>query len=96
MNDLVAVYSVRPKTDHYGSFNRLDCLFASVALLRKFAPPMPVVIFHKDYGDEEKLRFKDLGDVRFERVDWSGHESRFIPCGPRTRRTRAWAATATR
>lgn len=85
MDNLVIVYLARPRGDSYGGYNRVDSLFASVSLSRKFGPPTaPVVIFHEDFGEGEKQRFKSL-DVRFESLpDWSIHQDRFISMRPGT------------
>ena len=83
---LVAVYLASPRIEGWMKWTRLDCLCASVALLKKFAPPMPIIVFHEDYTDEDKVRLLTIQpDTKFELVDFSTHLKHFVSNRPGVR-----------
>jgi hypothetical protein len=87
---LVAVYLASPSATTANvqgrTWSRLDCLCASVSLLKKFAPPLPVIVFHEDYTDNDKDRLRAiLSDIRFEQIDFSTHKQHFVSQRPKER-----------
>lgn len=67
-------------------WTRLDCLEASLKLLRLHAPPWPVIVFNEDYTDEDKARLKKVsGNISFEKIDISGHEQYHVNHRPDNR-----------
>ena len=59
---------------------KFACLVASMKLLRMFAPPFPVIVFHEDL-DTGAMATLDaaLGrEIRYEPVDFSGHEATYV------------------
>ncbi len=86
MSDLAVVYLCSPRAAGWMDWARLDCLAASLKLLRLHAPPWPVIIFHEDYTDEDKKRLTDIaGDITFEKIDLSGQEEFHINHRPDNR-----------
>ncbi len=80
---LIVVYLASPRAWGWMKWSRLDCLCASVALLKKFAPPLPVVVFHEDYTGEDKDRLRAiLPEIQFEPVDFSTHQAQFNSLRP--------------
>jgi hypothetical protein len=83
---LVVVYLASPRASGWLRWSRLDCLCASVSLLKRFAPPLPVVVFHEDYNEEDKARLQAiLPEIKFEQVDFSGHENEHASHRPQER-----------
>ncbi len=75
MPDVVVVYLASPRVNGWQDWTRLDCLEASLKLLRLHAPPWPVVIFHEDYTTEDQQRLLKIApDITFEKINFTGKE----------------------
>ena len=77
MNNPVIVYLAdkRNRFDECGWY-RFDCLCASLKTVKLFLPPLPIVIFHEDFQQQDKERiWQILPDGVFEQVDFSGQEA---------------------
>ncbi len=75
MSNLAVVYLASPKAAGWMDWTRLDCLVASLKLLRLHAPAWPVIVFHEDYEEAEMERLKAVAEnITFEKVDFSGQE----------------------
>lgn len=85
--ELVVVYLASPKDHAWLQWTRLDCLEASLKLLRKYAPAWPVVVFHEDYGDEEQHRLQTAanGGVTFSQISLAGQEQYYVNRRPENR-----------
>jgi len=73
MSGLVAVYLASPRAAGHLEWSRLDCLCASLALLRRHFPPVPVIVFHEDYTphDVDRLLDADAGaGLMFQRGEY--------------------------
>ncbi len=74
-SSIVVVYLASPRAAAWRCWTRLDCLAASLALLKLHAPNWPVVVFHEDYSDDDKKRLTDIYEnITFELVDFKGKE----------------------
>jgi len=83
---LIVTYLASPRTSGWMKWSRLDCLCASISLLRKFAPPLPLIVFHEDYTEEDKGKLLAVApDIRFELVDFSTHRNQFVSHRPAER-----------
>jgi hypothetical protein len=81
--DLVVVYLASPRAAGWLRWSRLDCLYASLVLLRKHVCSLPVIVFHEDYTESDKARLSSVGgDIAFEQVDFTGHESHYVDRRP--------------
>jgi len=80
---LVAVYLASSRTAGHLEWSRLDCLCASLALLRKHFPPVPVVVFHEDYtvAEIQRLRYAG-GRVLTPKISFVGHEAAYVDTRP--------------
>lgn len=82
--NLAVVYLAGPREwDHsVGSktWSKLECLHASLTLLRRFAPPFPVIVFHEDLLPTDMTWLEEAGGagVDFQRVSFSGHEGVYV------------------
>lgn len=78
--NLAAVYLASPRDWGWLKWSRLDCLEASLKLLRLNAPSVQVLIFHEDYTDADKERlWRVYPRIKFEPVDFSTHKDRYKP-----------------
>lgn len=76
--NLAVVYLASPRDWGWLRWSRLDCLDASLRLLARFMPGYPVIIFHEDYTEEDKLRLDlSCGSIKFVQVDFSTHHHRY-------------------
>lgn len=86
MNKLVVIYLAAPREWGHMKWSRLDCLAASLTMLKKYGPPLPVIVFHEDYTAEDKARLLSiLSGIVFERVDFSTHHSVYVNVRPNER-----------
>jgi len=77
---IAVVYLASPRDWSHQKWTRLECLRASLKLLRKFAPPWPVIIFHENYRKEdEEFLLAVHPDITFSQVDFSTHIHRYKP-----------------
>jgi hypothetical protein len=78
MSSIVVVYLASPSESmslEIPSVSRLDCLEASLKLVFKFLPSLPVIVFHENYTDSDRVRVLSANpNVSFELVDFSGHQ----------------------
>lgn len=82
MSSVCIVYLASPRNFTIEGHNRYDVLRASVLIVRKVLPHIPVIIFHEDYTEED-MRGLPSGIV-YERIDFTGFESvynRSLPSG---------------
>ncbi len=86
-NEMVVVYLASPRAAGWRCWTRLDCLSASLKLLRLHAPPWPVVVFHEDYEEEDKQRLRAIAgeNISFEKIDFTGLEASHINRRPDNR-----------
>jgi len=86
MKNLVVVYLASLRDSSWLKWTRLDCLHASICLLKKHVKPLPVIVFHEDYNDDDKARLLSSGvDITFDKVDFSGMEKFHINLRPDNR-----------
>jgi hypothetical protein len=79
---LVIVYLASPRAAGWLEWHRLECLFASLVLL-KHMRPLPVIVFHEDYTEDDKRMLATaVKDITFEQVDFTGHESAYVDRRP--------------
>ncbi len=84
--NMVVVYLASPRASAWSAWSRLDCLEASLKLLRQHCPPWPIIIFHEDYTGEDKDRLRAISpDITFEQVDFTGLENIHVNCRPDSR-----------
>ena len=84
--NLAVVYLASPREWGWLKWSRLDCLEASLKLLKKHTPGWPVIIFHEDYTVDDKLRLElAYGSINFVHVNFSTHKHRY-KAGYRTER----------
>lgn len=82
---LVVVYLASPRAAGHLAWTRLECLFASLSLLRKHVRfgTLPVIVFHEDYEQMDMLTLlKAYPHIRFEKVNFSGHEDAYVDRRP--------------
>ncbi len=85
---MVVVYLASPRTTEWRCWTRLDCLAASIKLLRLHAPKeWPVIVFHEDYEEKDKERLRTIAGagLSFEKIDFSGLESTHVNRRPDNR-----------
>ncbi len=86
MSDMVVVYLASPRAHGWMDWTRLDCLVASLKLLRLHCPPWPVIVFHEDYTEEDRQRLLAVTpEITFEQIDFSGEEQYHINHRPDNR-----------
>lgn len=77
---LVIIYLAAPRDWSWLKWSRLDCLKASLKLLKKFGPPAPVIVFHEDYTDKERDELVAIyPNLQLSQVDFSTHIDRYKP-----------------
>lgn len=82
MSRLCIVYLASPRDAGWLEWHRLECLFASLVLLRHMQP-LPVIVFHEDYTAEDMAMLRTATpDITFERVDFTGHEDAYVDRRP--------------
>jgi hypothetical protein len=84
MNDPVIVYLAdkRQRLDPCGWY-RYELLCASLKTVKLFLPPLPIVIFHEDFADNDREYIHTLIDgVTFEQIDFSGQEAYHVNTRP--------------
>ena len=78
--NLVVVYLASPRSWGWLKWSRIDCLEASLKLLRRNAGSFPVIIFHEDYElDDMKRLWTSYPNIKFVQVDFSTHQDRYKP-----------------
>jgi hypothetical protein len=84
---LVVIYLAAPRSvGKFKDWTRIDCLEASLKLLKIHVPKLPIVIFNEDYDNNDKSRLLSvINDIQFETVDFSGHEKYYVNRRPNTR-----------
>ncbi len=86
MLNLIVVYLASPRDSGWLDWKRIDCLEASLKLLKLHAPQWPVIVFHEDYTDEDQKRLEKVYDpISFEKIDISGHEQHHVNRRPDNR-----------
>lgn len=78
----MVIYLAAPREAGWLEWHRLECLFASLVLLMHMRP-VPVIVFHEDYTEEDKRMLRAAvaphgNDIRFEQVDFTGHEADYV------------------
>jgi len=78
--NLVVVYLAAPREWSWLKWSRLDCLKASLKLLKQFGGGWPVIIFNEDFTDKDEEELQEIyRPIKFERVDFSTHKDRYKP-----------------
>ena len=78
--NLAVVYLASPRDWGWLRWSRIDCLEASLKLLRKNLGSYPVIIFHEDYRLEDMKRLLlAYPNIQFSQVDFSTHKHRYKP-----------------
>lgn len=78
--NLAVVYLASPRDWGWLKWSRIDCLEASLKLLRQNAPSCQVIIFHEDYQVEDMKRlWVAYPRTVFQQVDFSTHKDRYKP-----------------
>lgn len=78
--NLVVVYLAAPLGWSWLKWSRLDCLKASLKLLKRFGPGFPVVVFHEDYTEKEHDELVAIyPNLKLALVDFSTHRDRYKP-----------------
>ncbi len=87
MPNVAVVYLASPRASGWMEWTRLDCLAASLTLLRRHAPSWSVIIFHEDYTNEDMRRLAGAagGNISFEKIDISGQEQYHVNHRPDNR-----------
>lgn len=84
MDNPVVVYLAdkRGSLDPCGWY-RFDCLCASLKTVKLFLPPLPIIVFHEDFQEEDKQKILAIiPDVTFEQVNFSGQEAYHVNTRP--------------
>lgn len=74
------VYLASPRGFMIEGHNRQDVLRASISIVRKVLPNIPVIVFHEDYTEEDIQRLP--AGIVYERVSFKGFESIYNPTLP--------------
>ncbi len=78
--NLAVVYLASPRSWGWLKWSRLDCMEASLKLLRRHAPLPQVIIFHEDLNDGDRYRLQKVWPrIVFSPVDFSTHKHRYKP-----------------
>lgn len=86
MKSIAAVYLASKRDAAWMKWTRLDCLCASVYLLKKHVRPMPIIIFHEDYTEDDKKRLYAIdSNIIFDKVDFGGKEHLHVNLRPDNR-----------
>lgn len=75
---LIAIYLASPRAWGHLGWTRLDCLETSLALLRRYGPGVPAVIFHEDLEGQDVVRLQKAHPaLSFEPVSFKGLEGEY-------------------
>lgn len=73
------VYLASPREWGWLKWSRLDCMEASLKLVRKFLGQYPIYVFHEDLNSDDKVRLSKVYPIFFIPVDFSTHKHLYKP-----------------